>query len=946
MTKIKSKNIKKKNNRRKNIKFKLEKPLIIISVIVLALIILSYITFGLYMTIILTVGILFILGIARLLDNVKSKPRRRKILNILLIIFFVIAIAIVLFIAAFFIKIIKEAPNFDITKLNKREATILYDKDGNEFARIGTEMRENITYDDLPEVFIDALIATEDSRYFQHNGFDAPRFIKASIGQLLGNKDAGGASTISMQLIKNTYTGKESKGINGIIRKFTDIYLAVFKLEKNFSKEKIIEYYVNNYDLSNNALGVEIASKTLFNKSVRDLNLSEAALLVGIFNNPTAYNPFYHPYSAFVRRQEVLGLMVKHGYITQEEANVANSIPIDSLLTKSTTTLAYQSYIDTVREELINKYGINPTTTSLLIYTNMDRDKQQGLDDIFNSKTFKWPNDKVDSGVAVVENSTGKIVAIGSGRNKTGAFQNNLATQAKRQIGSSAKPIFDYGPAIEYLGWNPYTQILDEPWTYSTGQSVTNSDSQYKGWMSMKTALAQSRNVPAVKTFQQVSAQVGNQKIIEFATNLGITPQIENGHLYEAHALGAFDGTTPLQMAAAYAAFGNGGTYNEPLSVNKIVYREDNTVKTFRGTETKAMSETTAYMITDMLIEAVNTGLSGAAKMSGVTVAAKTGTTNFDSATKRQYNLPAGAINDAWVVGYDPEYTISMWYGYKKITDGYNKASTAGNERTKLYRALENVVFKKNNTKEFTVPSNLINVCVEKGSNPAALPSAGTPADQITCEYFVKGTEPTESSSKYDKLSTVNNLKVTYDENTKKVTISWSKQNTPTANESFGEFGYNVYYGDVLLDFTTDNSYTIQANSNISGTYKVVTTFKNYSGNQSDPAVYNFEYKNPNEDTAVYTLIISGTNPITISATDTYNDLEIPVQLLKNGTSINSEVNIKSILTSTIKDPNGNTISAINGSAENQLATGTYTITYTVTYKEKTYTTTRKIIVS
>lgn len=932
------------HNRKKN--FKIEKPIAIIGIIVLTLIILSYITFGLAMTIILTLGILFILGIARLLDKMKSKPKRRKILNIILIIFLIIAIIIIILVAAFFVMIVKEAPKFDITELNKKEATILYDKDGNEFARIGTEMRENVTYDDLPEVFIDALIATEDSRYFQHNGFDAPRFIKASIGQLLRRKNAGGASTISMQLIKNTYTGNEAKGLNGIIRKFTDIYLAVFKLEKNFTKEEIIEYYVNNYDLSNNALGVEIASQTLFDKSVRDLNLSEAALLVGIFNNPTVYNPFYNPYNAFVRRQEVLGLMVKHGYITKEEANAANSIPIESLLTKSTKTLKYQSYIDTVRQELIEKYGVNPTTTSLLVYTNMDKEKQEGLDDIFNSKTFKWPNEKVDSGVAVVESSTGKIVAVGAGRNKTGAYQNNLATQGKRQIGSAAKPIFDYGPAIEYLGWNPYTQILDEPWSYSTGQEINNSDGNFYGWMSMRNALSLSRNIPAVKTFQQVQEKVGNKKIIEFATNLGLTPEIKNGTIYEAHALGAFDGTTPLQMAAAYAAFANGGTYIEPLSVNKIVYREDNTVKTFKGEERKAMSDTTAYMITDMLITAVDSGLSNAAKMNGVTVAAKTGTTNFDSATKKQFNLPIGAVNDAWVVGYDPEYVISMWYGYKKITDGYNLNTKVGTERTKLYRALENVIFKKNNSKSFQVPSNLVKVCVENGSNPAALPSASTPADQITCDYFVKGTEPTEASSRYNKLDTVSNLKVTYDENTKKVTISWSKLNTPTGNESFGEFGYNVYYGDVLLTFTTENSYTIQANSNISGTYKVVTTFKNYAGNQSAPATYTFEYNSPSTDNAVYSLILSGDNPVNITATDTYNDPDIPVQLLKNGISINSEVNIKSILNTTIKDPNGNSISHINGSLDNQLATGTYTITYTVTYKEKTYTTTRKVIVN
>lgn len=846
---VKKTNVKENNktkNSRKNTK--IEKPVIIIGIILLALLLISYLKFGMLLTTIIAIGIILILLIARVLDKTKSKPKRRRIINFILIFFFTIAILVCIGISVFIGYIVTNAPEFDVSKLNKSEASILYDKDGEEITRIGSQLRENITYDDLPEVFIDALIATEDSRFFQHNGLDAPRFIKASIGQILGNKDAGGASTLSMQLIKNTYTGNESEGINGIIRKFTDIYLAVFKLEKNFTKEEIIEYYVNNYDLGNNAWGVEQASQTYFGKSVKDLNLSEAALLVGIFNNPTVYNPYKYPAKAYERRSTVLNLMVRHSYITAEEAEMANSIPITSLLSGKKKTSAYQSYIDTVVEELKSKHGINPYYTSVLVYTNMDRTRQAGIDEVYNSNNkYKWINDTIQSGAAVIEVSTGKLVAVGAGHNRS-AGDWNFVTQETNQIGSTAKPIFDYAPAIEYLNWSTYEQIVDEPWKYSTGQAITNSDSKYLGQISIRSALSLSRNIPALKAFQKVQEQVGNKKIYEFVTNLGLTPETVNGQLYESSSIGAIDGVTVLQMAAAYAAFANGGTYIEPLTVNKIIYRENNDIKTIKPKETKVMSEATAFMISDMLVTAVESGLSSGAKINGVTLAAKTGTTNFTSDDKQKLNLSSDAINDAWIVGYDPEYTVSMWLGYQNVSStNHLRVNTAGVERGKLYRAIGNVIFNKNSGKTFEQPTTVTQKCVEKGSWPPALPSASTPEDQITCEYFKTGNEPTEISTKYDKLQTVSNLKVSYDKNTKKITISWSKLNTPTGNESFGEFGYNVYYGDVLLDFTTNNSYTIEANSNISGTYKVVTTFKNYSENMSDPAVYEFVYKDPSD---------------------------------------------------------------------------------------------------
>jgi len=938
--KRKTKKITKKQNQR---------FMFIVMAIMLILLVVSYLTMGLSLTIVLGIGIGVILLIARFLDKIKSKPKQRKVFNIILIIFLILALLVCIAVVGFGIYIIKEAPHFDITQLDKREASIIYDSDGNEITKLGAELRENITYDDLPEVFIDALIATEDSRYFQHNGFDAPRFIKASIGQVTGNKNAGGASTLSMQVVKNTYTSTEDQGIEGIIRKFTDIYLAVFKLEKDFTKEQIIEYYVNNHELGSNAFGVEQASQTYFGKSVRDLNLTEAATLVGLFNAPTYYSPIYHPDRAYSRRYTVLKLMVKHGYITQEEADQANAIPITSLLKEqSKEGAAYISYIDTVVDELMDKRGINPYTTPVEIYTNMDRSRQQKIDDIFNGVTFTWKDDKVQSGVAVIDVDTGKIVAVGGGRFKSSPrTTTNYATQAERQIGSTAKPIFDYGPAIEYENWSTYTQILDGPYKYSNGTNINNSDRSYMGWISLRTALAQSRNIPALKAFQAVD----NKKIIEFAQNLGIEPEISGGKIHEAHSLGAFDGTTPLMMAAAYAAFANGGTYYEPLSINKIIFRDTGEVRNYESEATKAMSDSTAFMITDILVTSVQSGLSSGAKINGINIAAKTGTSSFTNEVKKQYGLASNAVNDAWIVGYDPEYAISMWYGYEKITEGYNTDIQAVNGRSKLYKALGNAVFNKNG-QDFKVPDSVIKVAIEKGSNPPALPSANTPEDQITYEYFKKGAEPTESSTKYNKLDTVKNLKVTYSEEKEKITITWSKLNTPTANSDYGEFGYNVYYNDVLLGFTTNNTYTIDANTNISGTYKVITTFSNFSSNQSLPAVYEFKYNIPTptpsappSTTDTYTLRLVGESTKTITTTSTYKDTDKPVELLKNGVSINSQLDFTKALKTTIKDPSGNTVASISGTAEKPLTVGTYKITYTLTYSGKTYTQTRQIIV-
>ncbi len=837
---------------------------IIIGVIIL--LVLCFINMGLIFTIITAICCAIIYGIAKLLDKVSQNKVKRRIVNICLIILLVIGIIGIILFGIFMIYITINAPKFDTKLLNKNEVTLIYDKDGNQIAKLGSEMREKVKYEELPQVLVDAIIATEDSRFFQHNGFDAPRFLKASLGQLTGHSDAGGASTLSMQVIKNSFTSTESSGIKGIIRKFTDIYLAIFKLEKNYSKQEIIEFYVNNHFLGGNIYGVQEAAREYFGKDVTDLNLSEASILAGMFKSPNYYRPNVNPKNATARRTTVLKLMKKHGYITKKEYDMANSIPVESLTTEQSiaTTSEYQAYIDTVIEEVENKYGVNAYTAPLLIYTNMDKEKQNAVNDVVNGKTFHFVDEKVQTGVSVLDSSTGKILAIGGGRYKSGANTYNYATQLNRQPGSTAKPLFDYGPGIEYNNWSTYGyqngddnyKLFDDAqYSYSNGQSIKNWDGGYFGSITLRRALSTSRNIPALKAFQQVE----NSKIIDFVTSLGIEPEISNGKIHEAHSIGAFTGVSPVKMSGAYAAFSNGGYYNEPYSVSKVVFRDTGKTEEHKNKPKQVMSDATAYMISSVLQDVTITG----GKPNNV--AAKTGTTNYDDNTMSKYRLPDDAIRDSWVVGYTNKTVISMWYGYDFIDREYclrNLPSTI--QRDKLFLALANNVF-ESKKEEFKMPDSVVKA-----------PIGGT------YEYFKKGHEPKNAAEEQPtKLDTPSNLKVTVNEN--KVTLTWSGVNRLPNDENYGKLIYNIYQGNTLLDFTESTSYTFTT-SNPYGTYKVVATYKSYSGAQSAAASYTVN--EPKEENLVFGL---SCNTYTFKVGDS---IPTTCKLKVNGSETNANANL------------------------------------------------------
>lgn len=902
--------------------------------------------------------------------KVKKKKKVKKVLKIILNIFLLFLLIGLIGGIIFAIYIVTHAPDFNPENLYSTESSILYDRNGNQAGKLGVEKRKNVNYNDLPQVLIDAIIATEDSRFMQHNGFDLPRFLKASAGQVVnkitGHGNAGGGSTLTMQVSKNNYTSVEDSGFEGIVRKFTDIYISIFKLEKNYSKEEIIEFYVNIPFLGNNAYGVEQACQTYFGKSVSDINLSEASLIAGLFQAPTSYNPYQHPKQAEERRNTVLYLMQRHGYITKEEADDARSIPVESLLRESNpegSSNEYQSYIDVVVKEVEEKTGLSPYTTGMKIYTNLDPDKQKTLNDIMNGKTWKWKDDKVQAGIAIVDVNTGALVATGGGRNQKGERQYNYATDITRQIGSCAKPLFDYGPAFEYTNAGLASQVYDGPHSYSSGVAIKNADGGYKGTLTYKYALAASRNIPALRVFQSVD----NSKIKEFVTKLGIKPEIDsNGGLHEAHALGAFSGSNPKDMAAAYAAFANGGYYTEPYTINKIEYIDSDKTVSLKNKRSKVMSDSTAYMITDALVYAVSGYGNIGGSVSGVQLAAKTGTSMFDSEARRKYGYPSSANMDMWVTGYTPEYAVSLWYGYTKAEKGYYLGNDGYSARGKLFRQVISSISDRSGTKKFTVPSSVVKVTVEKETSPLMLPSANTPDNMKVTEYFKKGTQPTEVSPRYSTLPNASGLNAKTNGN--QIELSWTAANKPeyltddyfrknyktffgssleeqlaARKASQGEFGYEVFVKDNStgvtnsLGFTTNTTFkATKQNKNV--TYIVKTTLSNLKVTQSSGITIDVKGE-PEKTTSLLTYVLAGNLKDTAKVNVLYTDPGI-TSVSSDGVDVTKDAKI------TVSCPELGT----SGKAQKETYTftkaGTYTLKYTITYNGASVTVARTITVS
>lgn len=599
--------------------------------------------------------------------------------------------------------------------------------------------RMYVEYEDIPEMMENAILATEDNRFYEHSGIDIIRLGGAVIANVTDGFGSQGASTITQQVIKNSFLKNEKT----LKRKAQEAYLA-YQLEKEYTKEEIFEMYFNKILMSGNIYGFGTAAENFYGKTLDQLELHEMAVLAGIPQSPNRYNPFNNPEAAEKRRNTVLNLMEMHGKITTEQKEQAQAQSVtDSLLPedqrKQMPNGEYTAFMEMVvneLESLDNEYALDE---GLTIHTTLEPNVQKAVNETMASDLFF--DEEVESGMTVVDTKTGAIRAVGAARDYSGDIRRNFATEKDRQIGSTIKPLIAYGPGIEYNDWSTGETIVDEPYQYEDGQEVRNVDGRYQGDLTIREALYRSRNIPAVKALDEV----GYDNASAFTKKLGL----DFGDLYESSALGTHNIST-VDMAGAFAAFGNEGIYTKPHTITKIVFRDGETEEIVKPDSVPAMKDSTAYMVTDMLRDVVDTTLAGSsgkeAAISGLDLAGKTGTTNYTPEELDKYGLGSSTAPDIWFAGYTTNYSISVWSGYPTRAQGID---TSSNERLLSQRLFKNVMAQispPSATENFAKPASVVEADIHLYTEPLQLAGPSTPGNMRRTELFVKGTEPTRQA--------------------------------------------------------------------------------------------------------------------------------------------------------------------------------------------------------
>lgn len=606
--------------------------------------------------------------------------------------------------AALFFYYASSAPKISRSDLTSQSITTIYDDQNRVISRLGAQKREYAKDNQIPKQLRNAVVSIEDRRFYKHHGVDTIRILGAATSNVFG-RSAGmqGGSTLTQQLVKLSVFSTAASD-RTLKRKAQEAWLAI-NVEQHFSKSQILDFYINKVYMGNGIYGMQTAAQYYYGKDLNDLDLSQLALLAGMPQSPTYYNPLVsNTKYATQRRNEVLNAMVRSNYITQSQANQAASESVTAGLDPDHGNISgsgtavdskvVDPYVKQVLADL-QAQGYNPYSDGLKVHTNLDLDAQQHLYDAAN-KNVQFQNDKMQAGVAVTDPHNGQIIAMLGGRH-TGnvVYGLNRAVQSNRSSGSTAKPLMDYGPAIQYLQWPTFKLIADTRFVFPGTNTVLHDfDKKYKGNMTMREALVQSRNVPAIRALQAV----GIKRATSFLDGLGISQKqpytLQNGiALY----------ISPLQVSAAYAAFANGGTYYKPYYISSIT-TQDGSVKQFNPKGKRAMNKATAYMITDML-KGVFTDSQGSAtdaRLNGVNQAGKTGTTNYPG------NSSQSGVMDSWMAGYTKNYSIAVWTGYDhplepggSISEQYVKSAQL------LYKDLMQYLDSQNHASDWTMPDTV-----------------------------------------------------------------------------------------------------------------------------------------------------------------------------------------------------------------------------------------------
>ena len=564
-----------------------------------------------------------------------------------------------------------KAPTLSEKDLIATTSSKIYDNQNNLIADLGAEKRINVKTNEIPTDLVNAIVAIEDHRFFNHRGVDFIRIGGAFFSNLRGGRQGG--STLTQQLIKLTYFSTSSSD-QTLSRKIQEAWLAT-QLEQKATKQEILTYYINKVYMSNGNYGMQTAARSYYAKDLKDLSLPQVALLAGMPQAPNQYDPYTNPEAALQRRNLVLKEMLDMKSITNEQYESAVNTPVTDGLQSLTGSSNYPAYMDNYLKEVIQQVeeetGYNVLTTGMDVYTNVDTAAQKRLWDIYNSDEYvNYPDNELQVASTIIDVTNGKVIAQLGSRHQSSnvSFGTNQAVETNRDWGSTMKPISDYAPAIEHEEYSSTgVTIPDTPYNFpGTNTQIYNWDRQYYGNISMVYALQQSRNVPAVRALEKV----GLKKAQKFLSSIGIAyPEMVYANAISSNTSDSSNkyGASSEKMAAAYATFANGGTYYKPQYVNRVVF-SDGTTKNFDTSGTRVMKEATAYMMTDMLKSVITAGTGYNANISGLYHAGKTGTSNYaDNELKKltkDYNYSSIVTPDELFVGYTTQYSMAVWTGY------------------------------------------------------------------------------------------------------------------------------------------------------------------------------------------------------------------------------------------------------------------------------------------
>ena len=691
--------------------------------------------------------------------------------------FLTLFIALFLLGGGVFLYFVSKAPALSESKLVTTTSSKIYDNKNELIADLGSERRVNAQANEIPTDLVKAIVSIEDHRFFDHRGVDTIRIMGAALRNLQGQGGLQGASTLTQQLIKLTYFST-STADQTISRKAQEAWLAV-QLEQKATKQEILTYYINKVYMSNGNYGMQTAAENYYGKDLKDLSLPQLALLAGMPQAPNQYDPYSHPEAALERRNLVLSEMKGQKYISAEDYEKAINTPITDGLQSLKSANSYPAYMDNYLKEVIDQVeqetGYNLLTTGMEVYTNVDKNVQQRLWDVYNTDEYvAYPDDEIQVASTIVDVTNGKVLAQLGARHQSSnvSFGINQAVETNRDWGSTMKPITDYAPALEYGVYDSTATIVhDVPYNYpGTNTPVYNWDHGYFGNITIQYALQQSRNVTAVETL----SKVGLDRAKTFLNGLGIDyPSIHYANAISSNTTESNKqyGASSEKMAAAYAAFANGGIYHKPMYINKIVF-SDGSEKEFSDAGTRAMKETTAYMMTEMMKTVLAYGTGRGAYLPWLPQAGKTGTSNYTDDEIEKYIKNTGYVApDEMFVGYTRKYSMAVWTGYSNrltpiIGDGFYVAA-------KVYRSMISYLSEDDQPGDWTMPEGLYRSGEFVFQN-GARNSWNTPATQQT--------QSVENSSTTTESSTTQTS----------TTVGQQPNNAPATNPNQGQAGQTI----------------------------------------------------------------------------------------------------------------------------------------------------------